>query len=327
MSIIIQKFGGTSLRNLSKKSEFLKHVNREIDLGNKLIVVVSAMGRNGDPYATDTFINLLENINTVINPKKKDLIMSVGETISAAMVSHLLESEGFPSEALMGFQAGIITDDTFNSSEIIDINTNRIHQCLNENKIVVVAGFQGATNNMELTTLGRGGSDTTAVALGGYLGAERVDIFTDVPGVAITDPRIVPNAKYFKKITYDHMYNLAINGATVIHPKAVLLGKQYNIPIRILSTFIDGPGTLINSENSDLQVIGFGIKKYKDNSIISLIFNSNCNAIIKKELDNFLKNEKEHILDVEYYNDKVSLRIRTELLNEFTQRLYSKLIQ
>ncbi len=327
MSIVIQKFGGTSLRNLNNQSDFLKQVKKEVQTGSNIVVVVSAMGRSGDPYATDTLISQLENINTAINPKKKDLIMSVGETISAVLVSHLLENEGLPSEALTGFQAGIITDDTFNSSKIIEIDTNKIQRYLNENKIVVVAGFQGATENLEITTLGRGGSDTTAVALGGYLNAERVDIFTDVPGVAVTDPRLVPNARYIKKISYDDVYRLAINGATVIHPNAVLLGKQYNVPIRVLSTFANDPGTLISNDTSNLKIIGFGIKKQEENSIISFIFNGNYRDQIKKELDEFLSKEKDHPIDIEYFNDKVSIVVKNEMLAEFLQRLYSNFIQ
>lgn len=323
MGIVIQKFGGTSLRNLSNKSEFLNLVKKEVQIGSELVLVVSAMGRRGDPYATDTLINQLENISTTISPKKKDLIMSVGETISAALVSHILESEGLSSEALMGFQAGIITDDNFNSSKITDINTDKIRGYLNENKIVVVAGFQGATEDLDITTLGRGGSDTTAVALGGYLNAERVDIFTDVPGVAVTDPKVVPNAKYIKKISYDDMYRLAINGANVIHPNAVLLGKQFNIPIRILSTFTNDPGTLISNDKSNLRVVGFGIKKQENNSIISFIFNSDYRDKIKEELDKFLFYEKEHLINIEHFNDQASIVFKNEALSEFSQRLYS----
>lgn len=327
MGIIIQKFGGTSLRHLSNQSEFLKHVKKEVEFGSKLIVVVSAMGRSGDPYATDTLINQLENINTNINPKKKDLIMSVGETISAALVSHLLDSEGIASDCLMGFQAGIVTDDTFNQSNIIEINTNKMIGYLNNNIILVVAGFQGATENLEITTLGRGGSDTTAVALGGALNAERVDIFTDVPGVAVTDPLLVPNARYIKEISYDDMYRLAINGANVIHPNAVLIGKQYNIPIRILSTFTDEPGTLISNKKNDLKIIGFGIKKHENNSVISLIFKSDYEDTIKKELDRFLLNEKENLINIEYFNDKASITVKKETLESFLQRLYANFIQ
>jgi aspartate kinase len=327
MGIVIQKFGGTSLRNLNNQSEFLNHVKKETQIGSKLVVVVSAIGRRGEPYATDTLINQLENISTSINPKKKDLIMSVGETISAAVVSHLLESEGLSSEALTGFQAGIITDDNFNSGKIIDIKTNKIHNYLNKNKVVVVAGFQGATENLDITTLGRGGSDTSAVALGGYLNAERVDIFTDVPGVAVTDPRLVPTARYIKKISYDDMYRLAINGATVIHPNAVLLGKQYNIPIRILSTFTDDPGTIISNDKSNLRIIGFGIKGQENSSIISFIFNGDYGYEIKEELDKFLIDEKEHLISKEYFNDQANIEVKNKVLTEFLQRLYSNFIQ
>lgn len=248
MSIIVQKFGGTSLININRKSIFLKHIKLAISEGNQLVIVVSAIGRNGDPYATDTLIKQLEKISANINPRKKDLIMSCGETISAAILSHILEIEGYPSEPLMGFQAGILTDDNFNSSKILEINTNMILKLLSENKIAVVAGFQGMTMDMEITTLGRGGSDISAVALGGFLKADRVDIFTDVPGVAMEDPKIVPTTKYIEKISYDDMYRLSLNGATVIHPEAVKLGKEFKIPIRVLSSFEENSGTLIFDE-------------------------------------------------------------------------------
>ncbi|WFA10017.1 aspartate kinase [Tissierella sp. Yu-01] len=321
MGIVVQKFGGTSLRNINKESDFLIHVKREVQIGSKLVIVVSAMGRGGEPYATDTLISQLENISTIINPKKKDFIMSVGEIISAALVSHLLESEGLSSEALTGFQAGIITDDTFNSGRIMGINTNRIQRYLNRNKIVVVAGFQGATENMDITTLGRGGSDTTAVALGGYLNAERVDIFTDVPGVAIIDPRIVPDAKYIKKISYDDMYRLAIDGASVVHPTAVLLGKQHNVPIRVLSTFMDSSGTLISNDNSNSDIIGFGVKKHEESSTVSLIFNSDYRNSIINKLDEFLS-EEEIVSNIEYFNDKISLTVKNQVFIEFMKRLH-----
>ena len=327
MSIIVQKFGGTSLRDLSKHSDFLKKVKKETCSGNTVVVVVSAMGRNGDPYATDTLINLLKNISPKINPKKKDLIMSVGETISAAVVSQLLESEGLLSEAFTGFQAGIITDDNFNSSKIIGTNTEKIHTCIGKGIIPVIAGFQGATKNLEITTLGRGGSDTTAVALGGALNAKRVDIFTDVPGVAVIDPKFVSDSAYIDKISYDDMYRLAIAGATVIHPEAVLLGKQYNVPIRILSTFADEPGTVISKDKSNLKIIGTGIKKQKGNSVISFIFNYNYRNEIIEELDRFLLNVQKHIINWSYSDDKASITVRNENTAEFLQELYLNFIQ
>lgn len=208
-------------------------------------MVVSAIGRRKEPYATDTLISLLENIDDKIDPEKKDLIMSCGEIISCVFLAHLLDAENIASVALTGFQAGIITDRSFNSAKILDINSASIMKYLDDNKVVVVAGFQGATSDYEITTLGRGGSDTTAVALGGYLKADRVEIFTDVPGVAYDDPKLVPDTKFIDKISYEDMYKLASNGAKVIHPQAVLIGERFNIPIRITSSENKEKGTLI----------------------------------------------------------------------------------
>ena len=323
MGVIIQKFGGTSLRNLSSKSEFLKLVRKEVDRGSKLVVVVSAMGRMGDPYATDTLINQLEKINTTVNPRKKDLIMSVGELISAALAAHLLESEGYEAQALTGFQAGIITDDNFTSSKIIEVKTRKLEENLNNDIISVVAGFQGVTEDMYITTLGRGGSDTTALALAGALKAERVDIFTDVPGIAITDPRIVPNTKYLKRISYDDMYRLAISGAKVIHPNAVLLAKEYNIPIRVLSTFVENLGTIISNEKSNLKIVGFAVKEDENNSIITMVFNGEYRDEIKEELNKFLLDEKEHLIDLEFFDDTATMVVKKQVINWFLQRLYS----
>lgn len=323
LGVIIQKFGGTSLRNLSNKSEFLKLVRKEVDSGSKLVVVVSAMGRMGDPYATDTLINQLEKINTTVKPRKKDLIMSVGELISAALAAHLLESEGYEAQALTGFQAGIITDDNFTSSRIIEVKTRKLEENLNEDIISVVAGFQGVTEDMYITTLGRGGSDTTALALAAALKAERVDIFTDVPGVAITDPRIVPNTKYLKRISYDDMYRLAISGAKVVHPNAVLLAKEYNIPIRVLSTFVENLGTIISNEKSNLKIVGFAVKEDENNSIITMVFNGEYRDEIKEELNKFLLDEKEHLIDLEFFDDTATMVVKKQVINWFLQRLYS----
>lgn len=326
MSIIIQKFGGTSLKNVNKKSEFLRLVKKEVELGSKLVVVVSAMGRAGDPYATDTLISQLESINTEITPRKKDLIMSVGELISAALVSHLLEGEGYEAQALTGFQAGIITNDEFNNAKIIEINTKKLEENLNEGIISVVAGFQGVTRDMYITTLGRGGSDTTALALAGSLNAERVDIFTDVPGVAITDPRAVLNTKYIDKISYDDMYRLAKSGANVIHQNAVLLGKEHNIPIRVLSTFVDGPGTIISSEESNSKIIGFAVKKDDNTSTIFFIFNGDYRDEIKEEMDKFLLDERENFIEMKFLYDKATIVVKNQVLTEFLQRLYSNFV-
>lgn len=263
MALIIQKFGGTSVQTPESRSAVLDHIKECKNQGNDVVVVVSAMGRKGDPYATDTLIDLLVQINKEIDPRTKDLVMSCGETISCAVVSHLLNSNGIPAVALTGYQAGILTDHNFNNSEIIDIDTDIINKHLEEDKVIVLTGFQGVTIDGSITTLGRGGSDTSAVAIGGFLKADRVDIFTDVPGIAIVDPRILPAASYLKSISYAKMYQLAFHGAKVIHPRAVKLAQKFNIPLRVRSTFTKDLGTLICESDAEdnKKIIGISLDK------------------------------------------------------------------
>jgi aspartate kinase len=277
MSLIVQKYGGTSLRTLESQKCVINQIKKSKKDGNKIVIVVSAMGRIGDPYATDSLLELLSNISTKINPRTKDLIMSCGEIIACSVIAHLLDANGIKSVPLTGFQAGIITNNSYNNSKILNIDTTKIKHYIEKGKVVVIAGFQGITKSGDITTLGRGGSDTAAVALGGYLKAHRVDIFTDVEGVAVIDPRIIKNPPYIEKISYSTMYKLASHGANVIHPRAVLAGEEYNIPIRVRSTFSDKPGTLISQEDISIEnkVIGICLthniallvvkKKYKDN--------------------------------------------------------------
>lgn len=325
MGIIIQKYGGTSLRSIYTNNDVLNHIKDCINSGNDLVIVVSAIGRNGEPYSTDTLINQLEKISYQIDPKKKDMIMSCGETISAAIIAHLLDVEGIPSEALMGIQAGIITDNKFNSSKILDIDTTIIKEHIKNGKVVVVAGFQGGTKDHQITTLGRGGSDITAVTLGGYLNAERVDIFTDVPGVAIVDPRVVPEAKFIKSISYKEMYNLANSGAGVIHPTAILTGQSFNVPINIRSTFYKTPGTLISSVgNEDSPVIGIALKTHLESAEISLFVKSNNKHIIK-DLELNLMYEK-GIIETIIFDDKVIFMVDPLAINKITKTIYKYLM-
>ncbi|MGN9166004.1 aspartate kinase [Tissierellaceae bacterium HCP3S3_D8] len=314
MGIIIQKFGGTSFRDINKQDNILSHIKRCIKKGNYPVIVVSAIGRKNEPYATDTLIEQLEKISLEIDPKKKDLIMSCGETISATLISHLLDSEDIPSEALMGIQAGIVTDDNFNSSNIIDIDTSTILNFIEQGKIPVVAGFQGATKNMEITTLGRGGSDITAVTLGGYLNADRVDIFTDVPGVAIIDPHIISSPKYIESISYDDMYNLASSGVNVIHPKAVKIGKKFNIPINIRSTYLDTPGTIIsnlNQQNSD-KIIGIALDMRSNPNIISVFLNEYCDDRSKQEFEDYILQHDKIFFKLIWNKNKVSILVNPD---------------
>lgn len=318
MAIIVQKFGGTSVATPKARTALLKQVSKCKKKGNDLVIVVSAMGRNGDHYATDTLINLLKEIDPDISPKKKDLLMSCGEVISCALIAHFLDANTIPSESLTGFQAGIITDNNFNNSEIINIDTANIKKHLENGKVVVVAGFQGVTINGEITTLGRGGSDTAAVAIGGYLKAERVDIFTDVPGIAEIDPRIVPNANYLPWISYDNIYKLASNGANVIHPRAVKTAEKFNIKVSVRSTFSDNSGTLISSENSEMnsKIIGIAVKKNICQLKIEYNQIKDMNFFIN---NNICYNISENIITIYCTKDNVSL-----LKSQITTLIYKK---
>lgn len=274
MSVIVLKFGGTSLKSPKGLGFLVSHVKNALKDNYRPIVVVSAMGRKGEPYATDTLINELERVGNPIDPKKKDLIMSCGEIISAAIVSHLLDGEGISSEALTGYQAGILTNSEFTDSKIVNINTFKLSNIIKEEKVAVVAGFQGANYDGEITTLGRGGSDITAVALGGYLKAESVQIFTDVAGVAVIDPKIIPDTIFLDRISYDNMHSLSSNGARVIHPRAVSLAKEFNIPVHVRSNFSFRKGTIIQEEKKDIsnKIIGITLDSGEEGMKISLFY-------------------------------------------------------
>lgn len=252
-NIIVQKFGGTSVSTEENRLACIKHIEEELCLGHKLVVVVSAMGRNGDSYATDTLLSLIGNPDNV-SKKEIDSLISTGEIISATAFSSLLNTQGFSAISITGGEAGILTDDSFTEAKILSVSGSRILELFKTYDIVVVAGFQGKTVNGEITTLGRGGSDTSATALGVAVKAKRVDIFTDVEGVYTADPRIVSSAHAIDNVGYDEICNLAHLGAKVIHPRAVQIARSCNLPVRVRSTFSDSEGTLIaNSFDNELS--------------------------------------------------------------------------
>lgn len=251
MKIVVQKFGGSSLANTTGREQAVRKIKEIILQGYQPVVVVSAMGRQGQPYATDTLINLAKQVYTDVNPRELDLLMSVGEVISTVILSQTMVKNGLDPVALTGAQAGIVTDENFGETRIIKIDTKRILTELGAGKVPVIAGFQGVTDTGEITTLGRGGSDTSAVALGAALRAEYVEIYTDVEGVMTADPRIVPNARTLKNITYQDVCELAHEGAKVLHPRAAEIAKREGIPVKVRSTFSDKPGTLIKELGLD----------------------------------------------------------------------------
>lgn len=292
MDIVVCKFGGTSINVESNREIAIEKICNYQNSGKQVVVVVSAMGRKGDPYATDTLIELMSQIDKRIDPLKKDFIMCCGEIISAAIISHMLESRGIYSIPMTGFQAGVLTSNGFTNSEILKIDSTRVKDHLKKGKIVVITGFQGLTKNMELTTLGRGGSDITALAIGSSLKAKRIDIFTDVPGVAVADPRIIPEAPIFDNIPYAIMLEMAINGAKVVHPRAIEIAIKYNIPFYVRSIYNGAKGTFVSDKNilPNWDILGISKKKIEQKfSKITVVLNPNkINYKIKKELDKLL---------------------------------------
>lgn len=244
MGVLVQKFGGTSLQTADARRRVAEWVQSALDRGDQPVVVVSAMGRRGDPYATDTLLDLLAESGPV-EPRERDLLVSTGEIVSAVVMTAELRRHGVPAGALTGTEIGIVTDDAFGSARILEVDPRPVQQALARGGVPVVAGFQGVTRWGAIATLGRGGSDTTAAALGAALSAQVVEIFTDVDGIKTADPRIVPEARTIRRLDYDEVFQLANLGARVIHPRAVEIARQFHVPIRVRSTFEDHPGTRI----------------------------------------------------------------------------------
>ncbi|MEI3610874.1 aspartate kinase [Pseudogracilibacillus sp. SO30301A] len=257
MRLLIQKFGGTSVQTKENRISVIKQIKRAIKQEYKLVVVVSALGRNPDPYATDTLLKMVDHPTSNNSKRELDMLMACGETIASVVLSNELRQHNVSATALTGAQAGLITNDEYNEAKIKKIKPDRIKQELKNHDVIVVAGFQGRTESGDITTIGRGGSDTTAAALGASLRAECVEIFTDVKGIMTADPRVVDSAQRIDVVTYTETCNLAYQGAKVIHPRAVEIAMQAEIPLRIRSTYSEDEGTLITS--SRVKELGIDI--------------------------------------------------------------------
>ncbi|AST92006.1 aspartate kinase [Sutcliffiella cohnii] len=247
MKIVVQKFGGTSVRNEMSRDHAFHHIHKSVQQGYKVVVVVSAMGRKGEPYATDTLLSLLEESKSNVSKRELDMLLSCGEVISSIVFSSMLNSNGIKATALNGPQAGFRTNNEHTNAKIIDMKCDHLLEVLRHHDVVVVAGFQGESRTGDITTIGRGGSDTSAAALGAALRAEWIDIFSDVEGVMTADPNIVENAKPLNVVSYTEICNMAYQGAKVVHPRAVEIAMQARIPLRVKSTYSDTPGTLVTS--------------------------------------------------------------------------------
>lgn len=258
MNIIIQKFGGTSVANSENRSKAVAKVIAAKQVGYFPVVVVSAMGRKGEPYATDTLIQFATGMEMGIKPRDLDMLMSCGETISAVVMATALNTRGTDSVALTGGQAGIITDNNHGDASVIKVDTNRVYRYIERERVPVITGFQGVTEYGDITTLGRGGSDVTAAVLGQALNAHQVEIYTDVDGVMTADPRIINSAKVIKSVDYNEIFQMADSGARVIHPRAVEIAMKSGLPLVIKNTFSDSPGTLITQFKKDDETIPMG---------------------------------------------------------------------
>lgn len=241
MALIVQKYGGSSVADAEKIKNVARRIARARDEGNEVVVVVSAMGDT-----TDELIELAYQISENPDSRELDVLLSTGEVVSSTLLAMSLHVMGYPAISLSGAQAGIRTDSAYSRARILQIEPKRVVRELEKGNIVIVAGFQGMTEDLDVTTLGRGGSDTTAVALAATLGAEVCQIYTDVEGVYSADPRLVPEAECLAEIHYEEMLELAAYGAKVLHPRAVELGELFHIPILVASSFTDNPGTLIH---------------------------------------------------------------------------------
>ena len=246
MALIVQKFGGTSVGSVERLQAVAARVSRTARFGNSVVVVVSAMGKT-----TDGLVKLAQDISANPCRREMDMLLSTGEQVSIALLSMALQEAGQPAISLTGAQVGIVTEAQHTRARILSIQTDRLDRHLKDGKVVVVAGFQGVTpsGELEITTLGRGGSDTSAVAIAAALKADRCEIYTDVPGILTTDPRLVPEAQLMADITCDEMLELASLGAKVLHPRAVEIAKNYGVPLVVRSSWTEDPGTRVTSPN------------------------------------------------------------------------------
>jgi aspartate kinase len=248
VGIIVQKYGGTSVGSLEKIKFVAGKVAQRYREGNDVVVVLSAM--SGE---TDKLIRLAKELSPSPDPREMDVIVSTGEQVTIGLLAMALKDLGIPARSLLGFQIGIKTDDAFMKARILDIDASALKKAFEAKEVAVVAGFQGITETQDITTLGRGGSDTSAVALAAVLGAEVCEIYTDVDGVYTCDPNICDKARRLDKISYDEMLEMASLGAKVLQTRSVEFAKKYNIPILVKSTFSEDGGTLTTLEDDEME--------------------------------------------------------------------------
>ncbi len=267
MAIIVQKYGGTSLGSVEKIRNVAKRIAKDRKAGNQMVVIVSAMAGE-----TDNLVDLAFQMSKTPSEREYDVLLSTGEQVSIALLCIALNDMGFRAKSFLGFQLKIVTDSAHTKARIVSINSKPIMKALKDKNIAVVAGFQGVTPEEDITTLGRGGSDTSAVAVAASLKADVCEIYTDVEGVFTTDPNICPNARKLDTISYDEMLEMASLGAKVLHIRSVEFAKKNNIPIHVRSTFSTKPGTMVTKEVPEMEkVVVSGVAYNKNETKLSIL--------------------------------------------------------
>ena len=319
--IVVLKFGGSSVADNEKLKLVAKKIINIYNKKNKVIVIVSAQGKT-----TDKLISEAKELSNIPDERELDVLLSTGEQITMAKLSILLNELGYKTISLTGWQAGIYTDRSNQNSKIIDIDTTRIKKELNNGKIVIIAGFQGINEKLDITTLGRGGSDTTAVAIAAAIKAKECYIFSDVDGVYTADPKVLQNAKKLKQVSYDEMLEISNEGAKVLHNRCVDLGKKYNIPIITESTFNKNIGTLIDDKMEDTSVKS--IVKNDEISRITVVGQGiiNNNSVLKNIIDIVEENNLK-MINLEITASKISIILNQKVPDLILQRFHDKLIK
>jgi aspartate kinase len=266
MSLIVQKFGGTSVADLERIRNVAHRVVKTYDQGHNVVVILSAMAG-----VTDKLIGMAQEITETPDKRELDVLLATGEQTTSALLAMMLKSMNYPAQSLMGHQAEVVTDHCFGNARIVDIKTDRIEELIKSRNIVVVAGFQGTDPQGNITTLGRGGSDTSAVAIAAALKADVCEIYTDVDGVYTADPNICDKARKLKEISYDEMLNMASLGAKVLQIRSVGFAKKFNIPVHVRSSFSEEEGTMVVNEDSGMErLVVSGVTHDKNQARITL---------------------------------------------------------
>lgn len=320
MDTIVLKFGGTSVADNDKLKAVADKVVALVEEDYKVIVVVSAQGKT-----TDSLIKQAHELSSTPDRRSFDLLLSSGEQMSVAKLCIILNDLGYKTVGFTGWQAGIHTNSNYQEAIIEYIDITRINKALENNCVVVVAGFQGIDSNCNITTLGRGGSDTTAVSLAAAIGSNKCYIYSDVEGVFTADPRIVSTAQKNKHLSYDEMIDIADEGAKVLHNRCVEIGKKFNIPITAKSTFEDGVGTVINGciESEKIK----SLVKNDNISRISIVgYNISNNLNVLNDVFDVLQQEAEHIKTIDISNSKIRITFDCVISNELFKMLHDKLI-